>query len=167
MRYCPTSPSLNHIMYQKNEKCGKIRNREFFVHQTAEGLASSEEGCRPVGLASGSDAPQSVRNITFLQEVLDFRWKYDILYVEDKTMNYATRSPKLQAYFEEYYERMQATIALFQQNPVFLEEVIRDRPHVLKRFNETAAMSREELMLEIEADYFLFCGCMPPGGVPR
>jgi hypothetical protein len=78
---------------------------------------------------------------------------------KDEQMNFATKSPELQAYFEQYYENLRERIAWFRENPALLEEATKDRPHVLKRFEETAAMSREELMQEIEADYYLFVGC--------
>ena len=81
-------------------------------------------------------------------------------------MNFGANSPELQAYFEEYHERMRRRIESLQNDSEWLEALSRDRPHVMKRFNETAALSKEELMQEIEADYFLFVGCMPPGGVP-
>ena len=81
-------------------------------------------------------------------------------------MNFTTESPKLQAYFAVYYERMRKRIASFQNNPLSLECIANGRPHILKRFEEIAAMSDDELVQAIEADYFLFVGCMPPDGVP-
>ena len=82
-------------------------------------------------------------------------------------MNFSTESPELQEYFAEYLERMRKKIAFFQENPRNLEVQAENRPHVQKRFEEIAAMSDDELLQEIEADYFLFVGCMPPSGAPR
>ena len=76
-------------------------------------------------------------------------------------MNVGQNSPEFQAYLEQCCDNMQRRIKTLRENPVTFESLAIDRPHVLAYFERIAAMTREELLKEIEADCLLFLNCNP------
>ena len=60
---------------------------------------------------------------------------------------------------EDIYERMSLRIKLLNANPASISLPSEEYPHLLPRLQEYAAMSKEELMRLIEADYVFFDGC--------
>lgn len=70
-------------------------------------------------------------------------------------MNFTEKERQM---FEQTYERLRERVTLLQNDPKSMA-YIAEHPHMKKRFETMAAMSREELMAEIETDYMLFDGC--------
>ena len=65
---------------------------------------------------------------------------------------------KARAAVERDCDHVQSRIVLWQENLTALESVTKGKPYIKKRFDHLAAMSRKEMLQEIEADYTLFCG---------
>ena len=72
-------------------------------------------------------------------------------------MNFLTEEARNR--IEREYDGIRKRIAVWQEEPETLAFITRDCPHVMKRFELLSAMSREELIQELEADYILLSGC--------
>ena len=60
---------------------------------------------------------------------------------------------------QQNFERIRTRLNILQNREMlndWLLNAASDRPHILKRYEQLIAMSDEELMEEIEADYVLF-----------